>query len=292
MSHKARFLFRIVIEIVCFAGAVTGKTCLHGSEGAFELMTNPALADGFGSQYQLIIWSAIYAELNNKKFLYTPFRGMAHNYDNDPDFLRKKEVLINLIDHFEINEDPSFTATMSVFQIFDFFNKNIAACCNSSSLKTIKSLFLVDKQKDVYFNKNFINIAVHVRRQNPCDHRLYGCHIPDAAFKEIIDELRLIYGTQDILFHIYSQGYIDDFESVYEGDDIVFHINGSIEDTFTAMVLADVLVTAPSSLSYTAAVLSEGTIYYIPFWHPPLPGWVVIGLDPDVDGDVEIEIEG
>jgi hypothetical protein len=54
------------------------------------------------------------------------------------------------------------------------------------------------------------------------------------------------------------------------------HINESVENTFTGMVLADVLVTAASSLSYTAGILSEGIVYYIPFWHVALPHWISI----------------
>ena len=58
--------------------------------------------------------------------------------------------------------------------------------------------------------------------------------------------------------------------------DIILHLNESVEDTFTAMVLADILVTSRSSFSYTAAILSEGIVYYMPFWHPPLPGWISV----------------
>ena len=52
-------------------------------------------------------------------------------------------------------------------------------------------------------------------------------------------------------------------------------INESIEDTFTSLVLADVLVISKSSYSYIAGILSEGIVYYQPFWHSPLPNWKV-----------------
>ena len=42
------------------------------------------------------------------------------------------------------------------------------------------------------------------------------------------------------------------------------------------MVLADVLVAGASSFSYTAGILAEGTVYYTPFWHEPLPHWISI----------------
>ena len=53
-------------------------------------ITNPERTDGFGAQFQTIIASAIYAELNNIPYIYTPFKMMEHNYDNDPEFLPKK----------------------------------------------------------------------------------------------------------------------------------------------------------------------------------------------------------
>lgn len=33
--------------------------------------------------------------------------------------------------------------------------------------------------------------------------------------------------------------------------------------------LADILIISPSSLSYVAALISDGEIYYKPFWHKP-----------------------
>ena len=86
----------------------------------------------------------------------------------------------------------------------------------------------------------------------------------------------MLYSFNRPVFHIYSQGDEEDLWDAFKEDDIVLHINESVEDTFTSMVLADVLVTSRSSFSYTAALLSEGEVYYIPFWHPPLPHWKVI----------------
>ena len=39
------------------------------------------------------------------------------------------------------------------------------------------------------------------------------------------------------------------------------------------MVYADVFLMSPSSLSYTAAILSDNIIYYIPYCSPPLSQW-------------------
>ena len=120
-----------------------------------------------------------------------------------------------------------------------------------------------------------MNIAIHIRRHNTHDSRIDGTNIPDDVFSNVINKLRDIYSSKKPLFHLYSQGNIENFK-IFNSQDIVLHLNDSTEDAFTGMVLAEILVTSASSLSYTAGILSEGTVYYIPFWHPPLPNWLSI----------------
>jgi hypothetical protein len=103
-----------------------------------------------------------------------------------------------------------------------------------------------------------------------------GTDSSDLTYINVINNLRGLYHFARPIFHIYSQGDVEQFKTVFAGDDIVLHIDETLEDTFTAMVFADVLVTSTSSFSYTAALLSDGEIYYIPFWHPPLGDWIII----------------
>jgi len=238
------------------------------------VVTNPTRSDGFGGQFQTIIASVIYAELNNKKFIYTPFKAMEHNYHNDADFLKKKEWLINFFDNFEINENNSISQTdLSVF--INFFEGNLVACANSLSLKKIKKIFRANKNRNNYFNNENLSIAVHVRRPNTHDSRIEGTDTADDIFLHTIHQLRIIYADKNPRFHIYSQGQAENFK-IYKAQDVVLHIDESVEDTFTGLVFADVLVTSASSLSYTAALLSEGAVYYVPFWHAPLPHWISV----------------
>eukprot|EP00614_Pseudopedinella_elastica_P004954 CAMPEP_0172591176 /NCGR_PEP_ID=MMETSP1068-20121228/9837_1 /TAXON_ID=35684 /ORGANISM="Pseudopedinella elastica, Strain CCMP716" /LENGTH=364 /DNA_ID=CAMNT_0013387441 /DNA_START=135 /DNA_END=1229 /DNA_ORIENTATION=- len=41
-------------------------------------------------------------------------------------------------------------------------------------------------------------------------------------------------------------------------------------------IKADILITAISSFSYVPAILNRGCIVYQPFWHPPMPDWIVV----------------
>lgn len=259
--HKIVWMFVFALsQLLCYAKQV--------------VVTNPEFRpiDGFGAQFQNIIYSAIYAELQGLEFIYTPFRDMAHNYDSDPDFIAKKEWLINLKDNFEINR--RFNAyRLDPHVVIKFFEKNLIACTQSDSLKKIKKVFRANKNIRDYFGNGYVNIAVHIRRFNPHDVRTMGTNTPDTVFLYVINTLRALYHEEKPLFHIYSQGPRENFAQ-FNASDIILHLNESIEDTFTALVLADALVTSASSFSYTAGILSDGTVYYMPFWHPPLSGWI------------------
>lgn len=269
MKMFSRPVLLLLIQLIFLSGL-----------GAREVVTNPFRCDGFGCQYQTIIYSIIYAELEDKTFVYSPFHCMDHNYDGDVDFLKKKEWLVNLMGYFplvtQVDQFPMHK-NKEIQLIPDgyikYFEENLIACANSDALKKIKNIFRANKVRSNYFDERYLNIAVHIRRPNQDDVRVAGTDTPDAVFAYIIEMLRKKYALQNPLFHIYSQGDEEEFRSAFARSDIVFHINESIEDTFTSLVLADVLVTSRSSFSYTAALLSEGTVYYMRFWHPPLPHW-------------------
>lgn len=237
-----------------------------------RIITNPKRSDGFGGQLQTIIASVIYAELHNVKYIYTPFRAMAHNYHNDDKFLAKKEWLINFINHFEINTNYNLQHQISPQAYIGFFEHNLSRCAHSKSLKIIKRIFRSNKNLKDYYNPEYFNIAIHIRRPNSHDNRTEGTDTPDEIFIKALNKLSTIYASNNPLFHVYSQGNEENFK-IFESDNIIFHLNESIEETFTSMVFADVLVIGASSFSYSAGLLSDGIVYYIPFWHPPLPHW-------------------
>jgi hypothetical protein len=242
---------------------------------AKNCITSPERSDGFGAQFQTIIYSAIYAELNNGTFVYTPFAKMEHNYENDPTFITKKEHLINFMDHFPINEGNAYRP--GVHEVIQFFEKNLDKCVNTTALKTIKQVFRANKNRTDYFDNEHFHVVIHIRRHNAHDSRIDGTNTSDDTFLGIINKLRTKYASKKIVFHIHSQGHPNDFEK-YITADTVLHLNESNEYSFISMVLADALVTSRSSFSYTAGILSEGTVYYIPFWHPPLPHWIPINI--------------
>jgi len=245
----------------------------HGASNT-RVVTNYSQLDGFGSQFLHVIATVMFAQMHGMKFVYTPFTTMEHNYDNDPDFIAKKERLINFIDNFEVNTDATTFKPPHISR-FWCYQANLSAFEHSVTSKKIKEVFRANKTIDKHFNNERFNIAVHVRRPNSHDNRIEGADTPDVFFLTVINKLRQLHGDKAPLFHIYSQGVSRNF-ALYEGVDVVLHLNESIEDSFIAMVAADALVTSPSAFSYCAALLSKGIVYYIPFASVPISSWISI----------------
>lgn len=238
--------------------------------------------DGFGAQYQHIIFAILYSDQNNCVYAHTLIESMEHNYDNDPDFLANIENIMNIKNNYINVKDIDTSKNTIVIitphpHLYPYIEHRIDICLNSESLKKIKTIFWANKERHFYKNNN-INIAVHIRRTNQHDGQNARPETSDLYYINIINKIRNkirnIYSDKKLLFHIYSQGVRENFK-LYESEDTIFHLNEELCSTFTGLVAADILITSASSLSYVAAILSDGIIYYKPFWHPPASKWIV-----------------
>lgn len=244
-----------------------------------NLFTSIKMNDGFGAQYQKIIETFIYCKIHNLNFIYRPLHYVEHNYDNDPEYINKLEKLMNLKTNI-LNIDKNNNNYVKELDfgtiIMPFFENNIDFCCESNHMKFIKNCYCENKNKD-FFNNNKFNVAVHIRRDNSYDKGNAGERIttPNSYYLNIINIIREKYKEKEIFFHIYSQGDINNFLDI-ANKDVYFYLNYDLIESFKGMVAADCLVTSPSSLSYTAALLSDGEIYYKKFWHNPKKEWIII----------------
>ena len=233
--------------------------------------------DGFGAQYQKIIQTYIYCKLHNQNFLYTPFTVIEHNYDDDEEYIKNIEKLINLklfINNIDTVDNTNITQLDYGLNINKFWEMNIDKIYELGNIHIdfIKDCFWQNKEKG-YFKNGKINIAVHIRRYNAHDNRKQGTDTPDNYYLNIIKIIKKKYKNENLLFHIYSQGEEKNF-TAFKSDDTILHINEDICSTFLSMVTANILVTSASSLSYTAALISDGEIYYKKFWHNPRKEWI------------------
>jgi hypothetical protein len=233
-------------------------------------------SDGFGAQFQTIIYCILIAENTGNKYIHNKIKSMEHNYDNDPEYLSKVELLMNIVGNYHSIVDISSSDKILSFtpqQLIYNFEKNINFLMSSESLMKLKSNFWKNKNRN-FFNNDAINVALHIRRPNPHDNRIEGADTHLKYYFNIIERIKkTMVNDKQLIFHIYSQNDMSDYDE-FDKEGLCFHLNENMFDTFTGLVAADILVTSRSSFSYTAAILSDGIIYYQPFWHPPGEKWI------------------
>jgi hypothetical protein len=232
-------------------------------------ITNKIRTDGFGAQYQCIIFTILFAELMGLEFIYTPFGKMEHNYENDVDFILKKENLINLINHYKHQKDIEQDKIIDyeIGYIYKVVEDNLDFCLSSESFKKVKELFY----QNVSNKSNEKTLNIHIRRPNKFDIGNYG-YTDDGYFLTLIEDIKM--NNPDLKkIKIHSQGELSDF-TLFKNLDVEFSLNKTIEETFIDLVTSDILVLSKSSFSYTAGLLSDGLVYYQPFWHKPVKNWI------------------
>ena len=247
------------------------------------IVTHISLSDGFGSQFQHIISVLLICYRNGYQFAYNPITKMEHNYTNDPHFIEKMEELMNIKPYFRTRYDKLFEQNaitecdMTAKYVID---SDINHYASPTLLKPIQTMFWANKDRENVFTNGKTNVAVHIRRMNKIDITLpyvepERVNTTDDFYLDAIQRVRNTFPEKDLEFHIYSQGNMELF-NCYKSKDSVLHIDEDISKTFVEMVAADILITSFSSLSYSAALLSEGIIFYHPFWHPPRSDWHVL----------------
>jgi hypothetical protein len=245
------------------------------------ITNNSARSDGFGAQFQNIIWLIVYALNNGHTFVFSDIKNMEHNYDNDTQFINSLIEFTTIKKQFGLNTDSINANIIEMSYLYNNVSKNFNNYFQSSGFLLFKENFLKDKINP--FDNAFINIVIH--------HRVLNTHDSDFGrkFTNINDVLNIIkyfsklYEDKNIIFHICSQGNINNFsiisESIYNNNNnINFYLDKSIQDTFLYFIFADILITSNSSFSYTAALLSKGTVYFklINDTHPPLNSWYIL----------------
>lgn len=241
------------------------------------LITNDVRDDGFGAQYQSIIWSILFAEVNGHTFYYCPIRYMCSDISDNKKFIEDAEKTMNIIHNYPYVYDVYSLANHTVYALkaplfFKEIETNMEYFHNSQSFEKIKQLFYANNKSP--YNNNIINIAVHIRRPVSFDTRIEGTNTSDEYFLQSMQTAQRFYSEEkkQILFHIYSQGKEENFQ-MYKHFPVQFHLEDDTFSSFIGMVYADMLIISPSSFSYTAALLSNGKIIYKPFWHPPRAHW-------------------
>jgi hypothetical protein len=257
--------------------------------------TNELRNDGFGAQYQTIIFAILYAEEFKKGiFLYTK-PNLSHIYENEAEYIQS---IMNIEHKFELveNSNNKHIEIIDIKKSYDTIEPNLNIYLKSKTMEKIRECFNFNKNCKLYDN-NFINVAIHIKR--PSLHKNidipehYGNvdikkidikelpnltirHTNDQYYINIIDMIKKNNNNKPYKFHLFSEGSIEQFDLFNKLDDIQFHLNEDLLNTYIYMIYADILVTSKSSFSYTAAILSKNNIIYQPFWHKPSIDWFIV----------------
>jgi hypothetical protein len=159
-------------------------------------------------------------------------------------------------------------------------------------MDTLKLKFYNSKARihdRLFFDKHFLNIAIHVRR---------GDIVPDKKDKNpnlsnrwqentyfinvLTNTLKSLKKDKPVAIYLFSQGQIEDFSEFSQFKNLQFCLHVSPMDSFMHMVYSDILITSKSSFSYKPALINNG-IKICPkdFWHgyPKGNDWILVDQD-------------
>lgn len=260
--------------------------------------TNIVRSDGFGAQYQCIMFAVLYVCIHlNANFILTP-TNFHEVYGSDAHLIHKNMGLHHLFESVEVTNGDVQSVGMT--ESYHFVENNIETCLQSETMAKIRRAYDIEHEHDPqpYSSDDpcVIHVAIHIRRpsNNPnvdIPSHLNGLDVKNMAidvvaqhcprftvngrYKHVMDVLRAKYEQQGkkCLFHIVSEGREEQFAELASDGNVIVHLNESVRDSFHKLVCADVLVICSSSFSYAAAFLGKGEVWYQPFWHRCADTW-------------------
>ena len=127
-----------------------------------------------------------------------------------------------------------------------------------------------------HFDPDLSSIAVHVRRGDVTVRRNADRFSSAGRIEHLISMATASARKARTQVVLFSQTADEDLTQLADRDS---RIRVCLEpDVFVVLdhlLAADVFVMAKSSLSYVAGLLRSDRVVYEPFWHPPMPDWVV-----------------
>jgi len=267
--------------------------------GRRRYVTCTGKVDGAGAQAQALVSVMLFARAVGAQYVHTPFAVIDHNPDPASDWAAQWERFFN----FGQSEVPAATVhrlgipSVKVTSPFQVTRPDvlylIPHCYETWGLSSahlprllgeLRTRFLNDKA-DAAVPSQTLRIAMHVRRgdvapDGPNARRFTCTDIVNRTYEHLIAVLDRLGRPYHVT--LYSQGDPAQFQDLQDRGVAVANDLDPFH-TFEQLVLADVLITAKSSFSYLAALLSQGNVLYEPFWHSPLPTWLMLDEDGHFD---------
>lgn len=273
----------------------------------YQYITCYGKKDGIGAQAQAVFSTMLFAQAFDLTYVHTPFSAIEHNYDQDDQWVEKWEAFLGL----GLDEVPSSEAKKLITDTITLENPVSLTSQPRTLYVSPHCHAFADQQPDLYepllprFRAKFyqscqqqlaannqrdlnppeaaqFTIAIHVRRGDVKSDNPEGRHTENQYYYQVLARLIPYLEKQGLQpkIQLYSQGEITDFGELQE-----FAIDYSLDEcpfsTFYQLATADILIMSKSSFSYSAALLSEGIVFYEPFWHQPLSRWIIVDRDAE-----------
>ena len=128
------------------------------------------------------------------------------------------------------------------------------------------------------YDPQIINVAIHIRRGDvKSDNQFWEKFTDNGYILRVLQKVLNIIASHGIetIVCVYSEGEGKDFKEL-QNLNARFFLNEDPFTTFNNLVCADVLILSKSTFSYTAGLLSNGIVFYEPFWHRPQANWIKV----------------
>jgi hypothetical protein len=232
--------------------------------------------DGGGAQLHSRIATWAFAEAVGARFLNTPMRKVDHG--SDEHWVPRWNRLIA----FRETVKPDLTSTCLSMTVLGVlltpWPKGKALTINLKNPHFFTDAFpevvhaIRPQLRDVYqtatTNMDWTcDFGIHLRLYQPKDVEFTSSRL--SRLDKVIAKLGLHEKSKSVV--LFSS---PDAEKNFS--DVPEHFSFCSEDaleTISKMVLVRNLVIGKSSMSYVAGLISEQTVWYPEFWHPPMPDW-------------------
>jgi hypothetical protein len=235
---------------------------------------------GIGSLLQIQQHLYAYTRINNLKFYFPGFSDLAHwEYTNF-----SQQEYCNALNKFfnfptiDNNENLEFIDDNQLI-------KQWGEQFNNQKQKYIKELAsFIQYEGKLYFDPNKTSVTLHIRTVNPQDNdlapsrELYNKNkVP--YYINLLNNIKSIHG-EDLDIHVFSQGDKKDFQFLVDTHNATLHINDNILATIYHLIFSNILLTANSSLSWSAHLYGQNNVVYArpTFSHSWYPGTNLIQI--------------
>jgi len=284
-------LKKLIIKIVSQANASiqSYRKCEEG------YITYAGGWDGSGAQMHSIISIQVFAQKFKLTYVHTPMKNIEH-FKGDREkwsqkweeffSLGKGEIPIGQIDKSKLRsryiKHPALVwkkhhTLYSVSNCHNYMDMNPSFYL--PYLQNIRQKFYSNKEnlQNNRFLKKKISISIHVRRGDVTSAKNVNRYSSNLFLIEKLLIVLNVIESKGLGFQLFicSQGEKEDFQE-FEVFKPKYLLNNDEFETFNYLVTADILFMAKSSFSYVAGLLNEGMVLYEPYWHKPLPSWIVL----------------